>query len=234
MNRHRAIGHSECIFLSIMALLYVAFMLCDFFDSKVWLSSTLKYCSIFSCFLYCLIRTGYQNLLTQGLFFTVLADIFLLFTDYYFFGVLSFCIVQLIYFYRIKQWNPNIKNMHLTYRFLLAIFLMILLAFLVPMDGVLGITVIYFTSFIANLILLSKTYDIMKNNVVFCRFYLGMLLFFLCDICVGIFNLSNYIAISGAWMHRIFMFASVGMWGFYLPGQVLIALSCREKARKYN
>jgi hypothetical protein len=213
----------------MMALLYVAFTLCDFFDGKVLLSSSLKYCSIVGCFLYCLSRAGFSSLVTKGLFFTIIADIFLLFTEYYFLGVLSFCVVQLIYYYRIKQWNPNITYQHLILRIVIVLVVILLLASQIPFDWVLGITVFYFTNFIANLILLFKSYHLMSRNIEFRRFFLGMGLFFLCDICVGISNLSSYITLNGAWMHNLLFFASFGMWGFYLPGQVLIASSSREK-----
>jgi hypothetical protein len=215
----------------MMALLYVAFTLCDFFNGEVWLSSWLKYCSIVGCFLYCFLSAGYHSLVTKGLFFTIIADVFLLFTEYYFFGVLSFCIVQLIYYYRIKQWNSNITNKHLILRMVFAIIVILLISGQVPLDWVLGITVFYFMNFVANLVLLSKTYHIMRHNLEFRRFFLGMGLFFMCDICVGLSNLSSYVTFSGSWVQKFFVFASFGMWGFYLPGQVLIALSCREKAK---
>ena len=48
------------------------------------------------------------------------------------------------------------------------------------------------------------------------RFAVGLGLFFLCDLCVGLHNLPQN-ALSG--------FASLAMWAFYLPGQVLIVLS---------
>lgn len=46
-----------------------------------------------------------------------------------------------------------------------------------------------------------------------------MTLFVGCDVCVGAFN-SPGLAPAGA-----YQFAQVGMWLFYLPSQVLIALS---------
>ena len=50
-------------------------------------------------------------------------------------------------------------------------------------------------------------------------FALGLTLFVGCDVCVGAFN-SPGLAPAGA-----YQFAQVGMWLFYLPSQVLIALS---------
>ena len=50
------------------------------------------------------------------------------------------------------------------------------------------------------------------------RFALGLTLFAGCDVCVGLFN-----ALPAA--SPLYPAASVGMWLFYLPSQVLIALS---------
>lgn len=51
-------------------------------------------------------------------------------------------------------------------------------------------------------------------------FALGLGLFFLCDLCVGAHNLPA--ALLPAWLPG---FARVAMWGFYLPGQMLILAS---------
>ena len=49
----------------------------------------------------------------------------------------------------------------------------------------------------------------------------GLLLYFCCDLCVGVFNAAQLFP------RPLFQFAQVGMWMFYLPGQVLIALSAQ-------
>ena len=50
-------------------------------------------------------------------------------------------------------------------------------------------------------------------------FRLGLALFLCCDVCVGAFNAPGLFPVP------VTAFARVGMWLFYLPGQVLIALS---------
>ena len=47
-------------------------------------------------------------------------------------------------------------------------------------------------------------------------FFLGLLLFFCCDLCVGWYHIGN---------GPLWSFARVAMWGFYLPWQILILLS---------
>ena len=50
-------------------------------------------------------------------------------------------------------------------------------------------------------------------------FVLGLVLFFCCDLCVGVHNA------PGLFPAGLTAFARVGMWLFYLPAQVLITLS---------
>ena len=57
-----------------------------------------------------------------------------------------------------------------------------------------------------------------------CRcFSWGLWLFLLCDVCVGVHNQPE---LFPRWLAA---FAQVGMWLFYLPGQVLLVLSGRKK-----
>lgn len=241
MNHHRAARISQCIFFYIMALLYVTFMLCDFFDVRGYLSSILKFTSIVGCFFYSLSHHFFQTsdkgllLINLGLFFTVISDVFLLFTEYYFYGVLSFCVVQLLYCHRILLWNIKLKLTNMILRILaIVICLTLLAASQIKVDAVLIITMIYFINFIGNLILLATTYQYKKHLVAYRRFVLGMSLFFLCDLCVGAFNLSSYLTIEGNFLKYLVSFSAIGMWGFYLPGQVFIAHSCKETGSGNN
>lgn len=54
-------------------------------------------------------------------------------------------------------------------------------------------------------------------------FFWGLLLYFICDLFVGIWNMPE----TGGVLREI---ARVAMWGFYLPGQVLIRISACEKS----
>lgn len=235
MNHHRTARISQCIFLSIMTLLYVAFMFCDFFDVLSRLSNILKFSSIVGCFFYSMSHRLFQSsdkellFINVGLFFTVISDIFLLFTDFYFCGVLSFCIVQMIYFCRIMVWRQEGYRKHIIIRcFATFACLCLLMVSQIELDWLLVITIFYFVNFVNNLILLFLTNKSKKHLTSYRLFFYGMTLFFLCDLSVGIFNLSSYLPIRGYLMQCLFTGATFGMWGFYLPGQVLIALSCRK------
>ena len=60
-------------------------------------------------------------------------------------------------------------------------------------------------------------------------FAYGMLLFLLCDIHVAIFNTHNYLDVGGAqWYQLVFQIASVAMWFYYLPSQIIIAYSDKK------
>jgi hypothetical protein len=57
-----------------------------------------------------------------------------------------------------------------------------------------------------------------------------MVLFLLCDINVGLFNLSDFITPSPAY-NIIYSISSILMWTFYAPSQVLIALSVENEKK---
>jgi len=94
----------------------------------------------------------------------------------------------------------------------------------VEVDGLVLLSLFYFVTFIMNV--LQGIYQYHKaKDASFLLFLVGILLFLLCDINVGIFNFTSYVTINSNWFAAIEKFASVGMWMFYLPSQVLISLS---------
>jgi len=56
-------------------------------------------------------------------------------------------------------------------------------------------------------------------------FFAGLTLFILCDLNVLIFNLYMFININSAFYNNLNSLASIMIWGFYLPSQVIIVLS---------
>jgi hypothetical protein len=61
-----------------------------------------------------------------------------------------------------------------------------------------------------------------KRNIRY--FTAGMVLFLLCDINVGLFNLSDFLTVTSTY-EIIYELSAVLMWTFYAPSQVLLALS---------
>ena len=92
-----------------------------------------------------------------------------------------------------------------------------LLAALGRLTGENLLALIYFSNFLCNVALAVKLPRGWGR-----QFALGLTLFLCCDVCVGIFQS------PGLLPPALEAFASLGMWLFYLPGQVLIVLSGRD------
>lgn len=191
-------------------------------------------------------------ILIAALFFTVISDLFLLILDVYLLGVLTFCVVQFLYLLRITRWNNTevhnkleqnvlvnklIKNVFVNKViqnvfanklmqnvFVSALIILITSIFGFEFDLLTIVSVVYFMGISRNVIealmIASKTRN--KKHIIFA---IGMLLFILCDINVGLFNIINLSIYTQNWVKEIYNFASIAMWMFYLPSQVLIALS---------
>jgi hypothetical protein len=61
-----------------------------------------------------------------------------------------------------------------------------------------------------------------KSDSIFAA---GLVLFLLCDINVGLFNLSGFVSVTGRVVEILYSLSSILMWTFYAPSQVLIAIS---------
>jgi len=205
-----------------------------------------KYVDVADC-------TRRESLLQQTLYcirlallFTVISDLFILILDYYFYGVLTFIIVQQLYGLRnsmVMQESRDISsNRSLWKSFLLRLILQAVIAgalnYLLVQAGVvpeklLIATVFYFVCIISNVIIAIKTaIDIRnKENLLFA---VGMFLFLLCDINVGLFNLSGFVSMPKELYHILYACSSILMWAFYAPSQVLLTLSGGYYTGKIN
>lgn len=177
--------------------LYIAFLCFDCTGTSVFV----KYASILLCLFLSLsaLQTLDGRLTALALLLTAAADWLLLVKNQrYLLGVLLFCMVQLLYALRLFFLRGRI------YYPLLWVRLLPLLLFreTVPLLAAAGF---YFVNLCCNAI---EAWWLRR------LFAVGLTLFIACDICVGGWNLG--IAAP---------FTSVGMWLFYLPSQVCIALS---------
>lgn len=187
------------VFLGAEVLLYLIFLYMDLMHSGD--STVPKFLSI------CLVGlTGAlfaaHSEIRLGLIFTVAADVFLLLLNrYYPVGIMLFIIVQICYALYLDDTHGMIPR-------LICITLSSILFYRYGLLETLA--AVYITLFLCNVI----------RAGVKCRenplFFIGMLLFFCCDICVGLYH-----TCTGA----VWEFVRVAMWAFYLPGQVLILLS---------
>ena len=182
-------------------------------------------------------RERERILLILGLFFTLVADFFLvILDDYYSVAVSFFSVVQLAYAARIyfETDSEMRRRVELWVRIAVS-----LLSVAVPFillgakaDYLSVICVFYFANLLLNAIFASTHINI-KGDWLFA---VGLILFCLCDVFVGFSKLGRYFKIERdtfAWWlaHPGFKAA----WVFYVPSQALIALSplwrCRRQAR---
>lgn len=177
-----------------------------------------------------------EELLVQaGLFFTLISDLFILLLNYYFYGVLVFILVQQLYSLRLimlqnegrdKTKKILLYGKRITIQAAIAtvVSIVLLIAGVNP-DGLLIASVLYFVSILFNTIaaiqLCIKDHK-NKSNLLYA---VGMLLFLLCDINVGLFNLTGFIKLPEDIYTVIYSYSSILMWTFYAPSQILIALS---------
>jgi len=166
----------------------------------------------------------YNYLTTAALFFTVIADIFLILLGRYFaIGLIFFNIVQILYAGRIfrnrddkKYFKPLISQIAL--RTVTAIVAIIIITLVLEFDWVLILVAVYATNFSFNLIFLGMRF---KRDAMFG---VGLVLFAFCDIFVGLLNLSDYTDIT---INRSVIFALMAI--CYIPSQIIIAISTAHK-----
>ena len=222
------------LFLLLEIVLYFLFLFEDY--KGIGVNSTiLKYESIILVNVF-LITTGLFSILLGvkekkkgvviettlmiiAIIFTLLSDTFLMLIDsYYEVGVSFFVFVQIAYFLRII-FGYELKKKEilrsLISRIIVFFALFILLIILSMFEYLYIVTVFYFTNLIFNFIdSLVQTIKRIKNNNRYLPslfFSLGLLLFILCDISVGLSNLFDIMGTE--------------IWLFYLPSQVLITIS---------
>ena len=206
------------LFLGLESALYAAFLWWDaVFGGRG--SNPIKFAGILLCLAFALYlaRRGGSPLVPAALALTALADVFLLLLDaHYALGILLFCLVQGLYLLRILRaggrglWGLRAAAL------VLSPLLLARLGLLAPLNL---LALFYFTGFFCNaLASLGCPGRHMR------LFSLGLWLFLCCDLCVGLFHCPELVPPPAQ------PFVLTGMWLFYLPGQVLITLSCADYA----
>ncbi|MDI9509299.1 MAG: hypothetical protein GX319_09335 [Clostridiales bacterium] len=234
-------------FILLQMVLYSIFLTLDFLGRNYILSNQLKFTVVVLCFIYVIIKgQGYgreTTCLRYAMVLTLVSDILILLLGYYLYGVMTFILVQQLHGMRIsalfnreglaKKRKISLKTAFLVlfYQGLVSITVLIMLWRLgLDINPLLIASIIYFVCICTNVlrsIKLSKVY--WGSRDVRC-FTIGMVLFLLCDINVGLFNLSDFITPSPAY-NIIYSISSILMWTFYAPSQVLIALSVENEKK---
>ena len=207
--------------------------------------SLLKYYAIIICLGISVLRYFKKNrkettILTAAMFFTAVSDYFLLLNPGNILpGLVSFFIVHSIYLYVIN--NGELKKTVITVLIRIGVSVAVALALILTgilkfkndqnMTALAILIILYGLSFVSNFFKISlKFFDKTKKDkeCLFPNFrflLLGLTLFILCDINVLIYNLDSFFSISSGFYSTLKAAASILMWGFYLPSQVLIVLS---------
>lgn len=235
-------GEKKILYIIIYLILYVSFLFIDLQYGSIENSYSylIKYSCIVLNFIMVLFIRDYtyskndRIYLTIALFFTLLADFTLIFIGNYTLGVLFFCIVQLSY---IKRHSKKVKDtreniilviIFLTINFLMAF--MVNKALHLYLKGIdtklVFIVLIYFALLITSLI---RAFSVLDDNYYNIRtkyfISIGMLLFFLCDVNVGIYNILNSTNLFVKYYSLKDMTGFL-IWFFYAPSQLLLTLSC--------
>ncbi len=205
------------LLLLLQAALYVYFLAADLFLNGVY-STQAKYLSILLCpaVTYLLSRGAADKrdsrLLVAALSLTCAADAFLLLLNNPIPGLIIFCIVHLIYIHRYRK-RASMPVAAIAGGLIVGCFAANALWHDFPLLQALG--------FVYGLLLLSASLsgfaaplpDSSRRLIA-----IGMSLFLLCDIHVALFNTLPA-------DNPYYPFAAFLMWFFYLPAQVLLALS---------
>ena len=203
-------------FLSVEAVIYAAFLLLDL-TGQGEQTISIKYAGVVLCLGYVLLcaSKGGDRLVPIALALTAGADWFLLVrNDCYAAGIALFLCVQTVYFVRLRRAGAD-GGYFLRSGLALGAGLAVYALHMASPTNLLA--ALYFSQLVSNT-LLAWTLKGRRWQT----FALGLTLFVGCDVCVGLFNVlppgsPRYFAVS------------IGMWLFYLPSQVLIALSARPE-----
>jgi len=163
-----------------------------------------------------------------ALVFTLVADTgLIILEDVETISVFFFVLVQLCYAIRIRQFSIVLPlKFDILVRFGLVIMCEVLALIVLKenFNGLIGVTLLYFVNIVINLFF---TLINRKQNILFT---LGLLLFLLCDISLGLRMSGDFIDVSNNSLIQTITTAPIDLvWMFYFPSQVLIVLSM-----KYN
>ena len=193
--------------------MYVLFLSQDLDLFSQYDTVPLKYAGILLCLAFALlscVRWRGDKLVPLALALTAGADWFLLVRgDHYAVGVALFLCVQTVYLLRLRRLGAGAAYPLRAGLALAAGLGLYLLNIASPLNRLAGL---YFSQLLSNTVL---AWRMGRPGRLFA---VGLALFVGCDVCVGLFNALP----PGSPPYSA---ASVGMWFFYLPSQVLITLS---------
>ena len=192
-----------------------------------------SYISIVLCFLFSLIRSkSGDRFLISGLFCTVMADYHLVICSpiQQLEGMVWFLIAQLLYAVTLHKRSGN--TVFIWSRGILTLLAAIIAVIVLTekTDALALVSICYYANLIMNIV---TAFSIFPDNPLLP---IGFVLFLCCDTVIGLqAACGTYLAISeSSLLYRIIFMDFHLSWFFYLPSQVLIALSCSHFDKKYT
>ena len=224
------------ISLITFVILYLFILSLDLFPRYFFLSSDyIKYFCILICFFLSLL-IGKHNLnikdlrlLQLGLFLTCLADLCLIIFNYFTLGIALFCLVQITYSirYKVNHAFLTLKCFALTFTCIFTIYIIINFT-LINLDILFVFALFYVICLITSVIFAIKNkYQRPNKYMVAC----GMILFLLCDINVALRNITSLISLPQVFTAATYQLSTSLIFVFYLPSQLLLALSGADWGR---
>ncbi|MBQ7363766.1 MAG: hypothetical protein IJW48_04880 [Clostridia bacterium] len=223
-TRKAAIISLLLLFLLLELVLYVLIQTVpqEYFGIPAYLSIILVFS--FSCASFFTERQKYSYLVNLALAFTLGADFCLVVLDpaREAQGVVIFIAAQLSYFlYILIRERGRLFLVHTAVRLAVTV-LAALLPFMIlgdSADTLSVISVIYYSELVLNLV-----FSLFDREL--RLFSAGLVLFALCDLSIGLDNLSDYFNVGESGFIYSITHTGLNMaWIFYLPSQVLIAAS---------
>lgn len=221
-------GVAVLLFLLAQAALFPLIQL-----TSADISSLSSYASILLVFLFALFTVGKgdgRGFVRLGILFTLVADYYLVIAeDAYLEGVFAFLLTQTAYFLHllIKERRGGVRFLNVLTRVAFStIFMLVACAILgESADRLAIVSVVYYANLLTNLIF---ALAIGKGERIFS---LGLILFAMCDLCIGLETLFTSYLSSDLFG---FMYGeNINLpWVFYQPSQVLIGLRLLPKVKK--
>lgn len=215
---------SSKIIVFLLLILYICFLFMDFFNIRGVINvDYIKLSCTALCFLLSFSYSSHNKrsflLLHLALLFTLISDFILLALNNNSLGVTTFCTAHILYSIRNDCNNYKKTLSFLSSVLMLLVFFYFISLFLnLKIEYLAFISAFYLTCLFTNLYKALKAY---KKNLFpspkGAFIAAGMLLFFLCDMNVAIYNLA-----TSHTLHRI---SYVLIWFFYLPSQLLLSTS---------
>ena len=226
-------------FVLIESVIYITYQVYDFafHENLIYL----KYAGILTCLVFAAVGIYFNGkdgiLVSVALVFTAISDLFILvFAKYFEVGVCTFMVTQAVHFVRIYLISGKKPWISLGVRLAVVAFGLALFGGLgLLKSAVVVLAIIYFPQVLINAV---ESGFLIKIDKRYILLFIGLVLFTLCDICVGIYDMNGINGnVSDAtigvnipeWLSAC---ARYGIWTVYLPAQVCIVLS--EKKTEYR